>query len=216
MASHDLKAPIANLEGLAMVFTKRLKAKFSLDEEQKEIISLVVSSVERLKSTISSLTEIAKAQKEEVEEEVVSVDEILGEVAEDLIKLSSPIRVEIHKGLEVDKIKIATKHLRSILYNLLSNAIKFRSQTKTPEIHLIAIKEGNYLLLTVEDNGIGIEEHNLQKLFTMFKRFHTHVEGTGIGLYIIKRIVENLGGKIGVESKVGEGSKFSVWLPLKS
>jgi signal transduction histidine kinase len=73
--------------------------------------------------------------------------------------------------------------------------------------------QDKYILIKVEDNGIGIAENNLSKVFTMFKRFHTHVEGTGIGLYIVKRIVENAGGKIEVESSVSIGTTFSVYLP---
>jgi signal transduction histidine kinase len=74
--------------------------------------------------------------------------------------------------------------------------------------------QDKYILIQVEDNGIGIAENNLPKVFTMFKRFHTHVEGTGIGLYIVKRIVENGGGKIEVESKVDVGTTFRVYLSL--
>lgn len=212
-ASHDLKSPIANIEGLMLALTKKLTAKFVLDDEQNSILSMIAQSINRLKSTISDLTEIAKAQKETTEKEIVSVNQIIGEVTTDLDKLIEDNEVVLYKKIEVDQITIAPKNLRSIIYNLLSNAIKYRSEKRKPEIVIETKSQDKYTLIKVEDNGIGIEENNLQKMFTMFKRFHTHVEGTGIGLYIVKRIVENAGGRIEVESKLGIGTTFWVYLP---
>jgi signal transduction histidine kinase len=212
-ASHDLKSPIANIEGLTTTLTKKLTTKFSLDEEHNRILSMIANSISRLKSTISDLTEIAKAQKEDIEKEIVSVSQIINEATTDLDKLMQDNEVILHKKLEVDQLSIASKNLRSIIYNLLSNAIKYRSQERRPEIVIETNIHGKYILIKVKDNGIGIAENNIQKVFTMFKRFHTHVEGTGIGLYIVKRIVDNAGGKIEVESKVNIGTTFRVFLP---
>jgi PAS domain S-box-containing protein len=212
-ASHDLKSPIANIEGLTIILTKKLMAKFSLDEEQNRLLAMITTSINRLKSTISDLTEIAKAQKENVEKEIVSVSQIVEEVTTDLDKLMQDNEVVLHKKIDIDQLSIAPKNLRSIIYNLLSNAIKYRSQERTPQIVIETKIQDKYILIKVEDNGIGIAENNLSKVFTMFKRFHTHVEGTGIGLYIVKRIVENAGGKIEVESSVSIGTTFSVYLP---
>jgi signal transduction histidine kinase len=72
---------------------------------------------------------------------------------------------------------------------------------------------GDYVALCVKDNGLGISAEQQKKLFTMFKRFHDHVEGSGVGLYIVKRIIENAGGRIEVESTVGKGSEFTVYFP---
>jgi PAS domain S-box-containing protein len=212
-ASHDLKSPIANLEGLTITLTKRLTAKFSLDDEQNRILAMIAASINRLKSTISDLTEIAKVQKQDADKEIVWVSQIIEEVATDLDKLIDDNQVRLEKRLEIDQITIAPKNLRSIIYNLLSNAIKYRSKERTPEITIETKRQDQYMLIQVADNGIGIEENNLQKMFTMFKRFHTHVEGTGIGLYIVKRIVENGGGKIEVESTINVGTTFKVYLP---
>lgn len=212
-ASHDLKSPIVNLEGLSITLTKKLTAKFSLDEEQNKILSMISTSINRLKSTISDLTEIAKAQKEDAQKEIVFVSKVIEEVATDLDKLMVDNQVILDKRLEIDQITIAPKNLRSIIYNLLSNAIKYRSQERIPKIAIETKRQDRYMVMQVADNGIGIGENNLQKMFTMFKRFHTHVEGTGIGLYIVKRIVENAGGKIEVESRVDIGTTFKVYLP---
>ena len=212
-ASHDLKTPIVNIEGLVIILTKKLTSMFTLDDEQNKIISMIAASISRLKSIISDLTEIAKVQKEAVETEIVSIEKVVDEVATDLAMLIKDNEVTLHKNIAEDAIKFAPKNLRSILFNLMSNAIKYHSDERKPEIWIESKRKENYVVIEVKDNGIGIAENHLQKLFTMFKRFHTHVEGTGIGLYIIKRIVENTGGKIEVESKINEGTVFRVYLP---
>ncbi len=179
------------------------------------MLSMIAASVDRLKSTIANLTEIAKVQKGEEETEIVSIHTVIHEVELDLAKLLSTTPVHIQKYLEVDEFRFAKKNIQSILYNLLSNAVKYASAERTPHIQITTQKQKDQLLIQVKDNGIGIGENNLQKLFTIFKRFNTHVEGTGIGLYIVKRIVENAGGKIDVESKLNVGTTFTIYLPFK-
>jgi signal transduction histidine kinase len=186
-----------------------------LDEEQNMLLSMIGASIDRLKSTIADLTEIAKLQKEDVEDEVISINQLLEEVYQDLGALTAQTPVKLHKNIEVNKVKFARKSMRSILHNLLSNAIKYRSFERTPEVLIETRLQDSYIVIKVADNGIGIAENHLQKLFTMFKRFHTHVEGTGIGLYMIKNMVENSDGKIEVESKVNVGTTFKVYLPYQ-
>jgi signal transduction histidine kinase len=105
------------------------------------------------------------------------------------------------------------KNLRSVLYNLLSNGIKYRSSHRAPKLEVSCQKVPNFHVLTIFDNGLGLKENQLSRLFSMFKRFHDHVEGTGIGLYMVKKMVENVGGHIEVESKVGIGTTFSIYFP---
>ena len=104
----------------------------------------------------------------------------------------------------------ARKNLRSILYNLLSNAIKYRSPDRPLLVRIRTEQVGPETVLSVQDNGLGIRPHQLHKLFSMFTRLHSHVEGTGIGLYMIKRIIENNGGTIEVESEIEAGTRFTV------
>ena len=109
-------------------------------------------------------------------------------------------------------LKFTIPNLRSIIYNLLSNALKYCPKSRKPEINIKTEQEDDYILLTFSDNGMGMNEMQLSKLFSMFKRFHTKVEGTGIGLYMVKRIIENNGGKIKVESEEGKGTTFKIYL----
>ena len=101
------------------------------------------------------------------------------------------------------------------MYNLITNALKYRAHEHPPLVKVRSEKKGRFLYLTVEDNGLGMDlERDGQKLFGMFKRIHDHVEGSGVGLHLIKKMIENSGGSIEVESKLGKGSVFTVALPL--
>lgn len=101
--------------------------------------------------------------------------------------------------------------MRSVVYNLLSNAIKYRHPGRKLKVNIHCELVGDYLLLTISDNGLGLAEEQRSKLFSMFRRFHNHVEGSGVGLYMVKRIVDNAGGKIEVESRLGEGTVFKIY-----
>jgi signal transduction histidine kinase len=112
-------------------------------------------------------------------------------------------------------VKYGIKNIKSILYNLITNAIKFRSPERNPVIKISTRETKEGVLLIVEDNGLGLTPEEKNKLFIMFKRLHDHVEGTGVGLYIVKRIVESTGGKIEVESEKGKSTTFKVLLKSK-
>jgi signal transduction histidine kinase len=98
------------------------------------------------------------------------------------------------------------------MYNLISNAIKYKSPDRKPVVSIRTEKVNGFCLISVKDNGLGLSPEQKEKIFQMFKRFHDHGEGTGIGLYIVKRIVDNAGGKIEVESEKDKGSEFKVYL----
>jgi PAS domain S-box-containing protein len=207
-ASHDLKAPISNIEGL-------ISALFSEIPENENIHfirEMLEASIERFKTTIKDLTEITKVQKgvaEDIEEVNLAEmsEEIKGDMKEDIIQTGA----NIFTDFKIPAIRFSRKNLRSIVYNLLSNAIKYRSPDKAPQIKMSTEDAGKYILFKISDNGLGISEENKGKVFGMFKRFHDHVEGTGIGLYIVKRIIDNAGGRIEVESNLGKGTTFNIY-----
>jgi len=209
-ASHDLKGPVANIEGLTGQLHKRLGKQ--VGETEATLLSLLDQSALKLKLTINDLTEIAKVQKgAEEDTEMNSFADVLAEVQQDLMPMIADSGTVVNAHFEVLSIQLQRKNLRSVFYNLLTNSIKYRRPGVPPVIQVQSRKEGEYTVLSVQDNGLGIKEQHKEKLFRMFKRFHTHVEGTGIGLYIVKRIVENYGGKIEVESQEGRGSLFRVY-----
>jgi signal transduction histidine kinase len=107
----------------------------------------------------------------------------------------------------------SAKNLRSIIFNLFSNAVKYRHPARDPVVHIRADCSAKQVVLEVQDNGLGLSESQQGELFTMFKRLHDHVEGSGVGLYMLKRIVENARGTLTVASQPGVGSTFTVTLP---
>ena len=114
--------------------------------------------------------------------------------------------------LAVDKVCYTYSHFRSILLNLMSNSIKYRSPDRKLIITITSREDEENVIITVQDNGLGLDKKSQQRIFTMFRRFHSHIEGTGIGLYIIKRIIESNDGSISVESEKDVGTKFSVYI----
>jgi signal transduction histidine kinase len=141
----------------------------------------------------------------------ITVKEVLKEVLEDLEPQIQEAGAQIALKLDGEAVQFSRKNLKSILYNLLSNAVKYRSPNQQLLVRFACYKQEDYLVLVVEDNGLGMDMHQEEKIFALFKRLHAHVEGTGIGLYMVKKMLENAGGKINVESQVGMGSAFKLY-----
>ncbi|RAU84533.1 CHASE domain-containing protein [Pontibacter arcticus] len=209
-ASHDLKSPIANMEGLVTLLRDILQGK--LEEQDGQVLDMVASSINKLKRTIADLAEITKVQKDlQSEVEPLKFSAKLQDVLTDIEPLVQESGATIETDFKVDQILYAPKNLRSIIYNLVSNGIKYRSSGRVPVVKVCTYQEDNFIVMEVSDNGLGIKEDQQHKLFSMFRRLHTHVEGTGIGLYIIKRIIENNGGRIEVISELDKGTTFKVY-----
>ncbi|RDV15030.1 sensor histidine kinase [Pontibacter diazotrophicus] len=137
---------------------------------------------------------------------------MIQEVRLDLKSLIAASGTQLEVNVEeCPAIRFSEKNLRSVLYNLLSNAVKYRSPDREPRIQIHCGSTPSHHVLTVTDNGLGLEAGRTDELFTMFKRFHDHVEGTGIGLYMVKKMVENAGGRIEVESILNEGTTFRIF-----
>ncbi|WP_276496789.1 PAS domain-containing sensor histidine kinase [Pontibacter litorisediminis] len=208
-ASHDLKAPISNLEGLIAL----LKADLGPDaEKHQEVMARIESSVSRLNSIILDLTDISRIQYEEQLLEDVSLEGLVAEVEGSLESLIYSCNAVIEKDFTgFSHLHYSRKNLRSILFNLISNAVKYASPDRRPVIRISTERQGEQHVLSVSDNGLGIDKKHRQKIFSMFRRLHTHVEGTGLGLYLVKRILENSEDRIEVESEVGKGSTFRLY-----
>ncbi len=214
-ASHDLKAPIHNIEGLMKVLVKSLPAESLQSERVVYTTHMIAESVERFKRTISHLTEVSKLQKESDQQTVaVPVAQVVEEVVLDL----GPAIEATGATIQVDvsacpTVQFSEKNARSIIYNLLSNAIKYRSPDRPPVVRVHCRLEGDFYVLSVADNGLGLDlsGDKREKLFAMFKRLHNHVEGSGVGLYMVKRMIDNAGGRIEVQSTLGEGTTFRVY-----
>lgn len=217
-ASHDLKTPILNIEGLMEALTDQLSLEGVQSAEMQRITYLALDSVQRFKRTIDHLTDITKLQKaHNPEASAINLAALLAEVLLDLGPAIQASQAQVLVGFSaVHTISFSEKNLRSIIYNLLSNAIKYQAPGRPPLVQVGYAEIPGYQVLSVQDNGLGMDLSGNHKLFTMFNRLHDHVEGSGIGLYMVKKIIENAGGRIEVESKLGEGSLFKVFFPKET
>jgi signal transduction histidine kinase len=208
--SHNLRAPMARLTGLASLLKHCQK-----QEESNAITQMMIRSSGELDQVVRDLSHILGTQK--------SSTQLLSEVnlKHAIDKVATHLNCEIketgatfYKNLEdVATFNSLPSYVESILYNLMSNAIKYRHPRRTPIITLRAKQEGEFVRIDVADNGVGIDvELYKDRLFQLYKRFHFHVEGKGLGLFLVKTQVSALGGKIEVRSKVEEGTTFTVFL----
>jgi two-component system, OmpR family, phosphate regulon sensor histidine kinase PhoR len=209
--SHDLKAPLANIEGLIKSLTE-----LEYDKEQKIISEMLDKAVKTMKDIINELSDITKIEGNYHENiETVNFYNILNEVELVIQDKILESKAQIKTDFKEKQIKFSRKNLRSIIYNLLSNAIKYRSPERPLEIEIKTVLENGLVMLSVKDNGIGIVEDKLESIFSQFTRYQKNVEGIGLGLYLVKKIINNEGGNIIVDSKVGQGSVFKVYLNKK-
>jgi len=215
-ASHDLKAPITNIEGLLHALREELPAAVLQSDHVTPMLDRMQRAVERFNLTIAQLTDVSRLQQADTHPtEAVDLVTIVEDVRLDLAAglATAGTRLTVDVGA-CPSLLFAAKHLRSIVYNLLSNAVKYRHPARPPVVHLRCHGTPTAILLEVTDNGLGLSEAQQAKLFSMFQRLYDHVEGSGIGLYMVKRIVENAGGTIAVRSQPGTGSTFTVTLPV--
>ncbi|GEO04984.1 hypothetical protein AAE02nite_26480 [Adhaeribacter aerolatus] len=213
-ASHDLKSPIVNMEGLLMALAEDLGPE---SQQHAQILGMMQSSIATLKNVISDLADITLLQQGKEKPEEVSIPGLIQEVKESLRELihTSQARIQVN-ALDWESLIYTRKNLRSILFNLVSNAIKYADPARTPLVQISTfVLPDDTCLLTVKDNGLGIAESQINKVFALYKRAHAHVEGSGIGLYLVKKILDNTGDRIEVESEVGQGSEFKVYFKPK-
>jgi len=209
--SHDLKAPLANIEGLINSLTE-----LEYEKEQKIIPEMLEKAVKTMKDIINELSDITKIEGNYHENiETVNFYNILNEVELVIQDKILESKAQIKTNFKEKQIKFSRKNLRSVIYNLLSNAIKYRSPERPLEIEIKTSLENGFVMLSVKDNGIGIAEDKKESIFSQFTRYQKNVEGVGLGLYLIKKIIDNEGGNIIVDSKVGQGSEFKVYLKKK-
>jgi signal transduction histidine kinase len=213
--SHDLKAPLANIESLVQLLmetsSELLTEEAANNQEQQKIADLLNQSVVSMRHILNDLAEITKIEgnyREKVE--TIRFMDLIQEVEWTLKDQIQTSQAHIQVDLQESEIGFSRKNLRSILYNFLSNALKYQSPDRIPIISIKTEKMEGQVFLSVQDNGVGITAEKKELLFNRFTRLKSNVEGTGIGLYLVKKIMENAGGTIAVESAPGVGSMFQV------
>ncbi|WP_162052310.1 sensor histidine kinase [Pontibacter pamirensis] len=212
LASHDLKSPVSNIEGLINALREEMEAP---DGAVEPVLERLETSVQKINHTIQDLSDVSKIQRRPDNEimEEIQFEKMLEDVLGSIQNMVQQSGVQIMTNFSRQPaVWFIPQHLQSILQNLLTNAIKYRSPERDAVVKISTEETAQYVVLAVEDNGIGIDlEKHEKKIFNLFKRLHDHVEGNGVGLYVIKRIIENYQGKIEVQSEVNGGSTFRVY-----
>jgi PAS domain S-box-containing protein len=214
-ASHDLKAPITNIESITLALRETLPPAVQQDELVAHLLDLLTQTTARFQFTIGQLTDISRLQLVHAgPAEPVHLAAVVEAVRLDLAPLIATARAQLTVDVAPELVvSFSPANLRSAIYNLLSNAVKYRALDRACQIRVHAARTGPRVMVQVQDNGLGISEVQQRQLFGLFQRLHTHVEGTGVGLYITKRLVENGGGTITVESQVEVGTTFTLTFP---
>lgn len=215
--SHELRTPLNSIIGFSSILLKEMPGP--LNFEQKKQLKMVMGSARHLLNLINDILDISKIESGEltISRENISLVEILTQVQEIFAPQADKkgLNLKVTVSPEIDQIVSDSRRVKQILLNLVGNAVKF---TEHGGVQVECSRRDHLLEIRVTDSGIGIREENLEKLFSSFRQLDTGLarkyEGTGLGLFICKRLVEMLGGEIRVESQFGEGSTFSFTLPL--
>lgn len=210
--SHDLKNPVINIKGIAEI----LEAEDVSPEERKEMISLLDKSSSQLLNNLLGLIQAIKAgQLNEDNSTEIDLKTLVDEIETSISLEIKSTKATIIRKFKVQSIQFDKENLRSILYNLLSNALKYKDDHRLLIVDISSYSYEEGVVLEVSDNGLGMDlVRDGDNLFGMFKRVHDHVEGSGLGMYLVNSIVERAGGHIKVESKIGKGTTFKIYLPV--
>lgn len=209
--SHDLREPLRTIRSYLQLLERRYKAQ--LDNSAQDFIEFAVDGASRMDTLLQDLLAYSRIGRESAIKNTIDLNRILRKVEDSLQHQISQNNAQIIfpplpylKGFE--------PQIYLLFQNLISNAIKFRGEV-SPKINIDVRQENGHYLLMVADNGIGIEEAHRERIFTLFQRLHprSQYEGTGMGLAICKKIVQNHGGEIWVDSRIGEGSTFFIRIP---
>jgi PAS domain S-box-containing protein len=208
--SHDLRAPLTSALGLLHLL------KTEKDPVQRDqFVALAEQSLHQLNNFIQEIISLTRNSRTELTLEEVNLNEMVAEVVATQQQNADHDRVEVRNHTKPNHILLTDRRrLQIVLNNLISNAIRYhRPGHERPYVQISAHVEPQQTTLRVEDNGIGIGQEHRDKVFNMFYRATDHVPGSGLGLYLVKETVEKLRGQIKVDSRVNQGSTFTVLLP---
>ncbi len=223
LAAHDLQEPLHSIQMFSDLLLVRHGV--ALTDQGQGYLSRVTKAAGRMQQLIEGLLVYSRMDAPVLKADSLSLQKIVQEIFSDLQGHIEELQADIHVG-ELPVILGDALRIRQLLQNLIGNALKFRKPGMSPVIQVTAMmiqdrrhtgpgKPGRLCQIEIQDQGIGIPAEHLDKIFGMFKRLHhkDEYEGTGIGLAVCQRIVDQCGGALSVRSTVGEGSIFTITLP---
>lgn len=209
ITSHNLRGPIANILGLGSIIERD-----NLSELNQQCLDHLQKATYNLDMVIRDLNEIlGYTNKLQQEKQPVVLDEVLQQVVEEQSAMIAEEGAQIIGNFEeVGSVEAVFSYVKSVFFHLVTNAIKFRSPTVPVVVRLTSRRVEGNVVVAISDNGLGMDtEAYKEKIFTLYQRFHTHREGRGLGLYLVKTQMEALDGHVEVESKVGKGTTFRLY-----
>lgn len=217
ITSHDLQEPLRTIASFTQLLERRYKGK--LDENADEFMDYIVDAAKRMKDMIQGLLEYSRVDR--MESEFVEAD--MNEIVENVLSNLHSVIDESSADITYDDLPVVhcgPNQMIAVFQNLIGNAIKFKKPQFPPRVHIssqLDLKKKEWVF-SVEDNGIGMDPKYSNKIFGVFRQLHTREEykGTGIGLSIVKRIIESNGGRIWFKSELGTGSTFYFTLPVET
>ncbi len=208
--SHDMKQPISTIKLLSTGLLETYKRKDS--EKFHSMIKRLQTLSDGINTMLDEFTSDGEANLQKTvelqQQDIVHLcGIILNSLREEIVQDS----IKVLKDFKTSKVIFPKNTLRSVMYNLIHNAIKYRDQSRNLVIKLETYEVRDFVIFSVEDNGLGIAKENQQMVFEKSSRLNRDIAGTGMGLYVIKKMIESHGGKIELESVLGQGSKFKVY-----
>lgn len=206
--SHNLRTPVSNLIGLINIIEDD-----QLDDYNKGIVRLFKTAIDSLNETIFDLTQLLSLKDKQGAAVVrINFEELFKKVCSSFNEQIEQLGITIIPNFSCSHVLFNKSYLESILTNLLSNSIKYRNPDRLLEVRVnLQIDEQHNCILTFSDNGMGMDiDSNKDELFGLHQRFHNHVSGHGVGLFITKSQITSLGGTIEVNSKVNQGTTFLI------
>lgn len=230
VASHDLQEPLRKVISFSDIILR--KHAESLDDKGKAYFQRMVASTERMQTLIQDLLNFSRTTRNIGDKKPIDVNKLIKEVLEDLSQAVKDVNGKVKLKLEDEPtINGIPVQIRQLIQNIISNSIKYQKKDEKPLIKIKSkiikgekllnkipiIISDSFLEITINDNGIGFDEKYLDKIFTIFQRLHGKSEysGTGIGLALCKRVIENHNGYITAKSEKDKGSTFFIYLPLE-
>ncbi len=210
--SHDLRSPLRAMQGYA----EALLEERGLSEDGKEYLSRIQRSAARLDLLVQDVLAYSKVSKGEIRLDPIALETLMDDILRSYPELTEKATVTVERPLPV--VMGHESYLTQCIANILGNAIKFVAPGVHPRVRVWAESTGDRVKIYCEDNGIGISPAHRDQIFQLFGRVHSEktFTGTGIGLAIVKKAVERMGGSVGVQSEVNRGSRFCLTLPKAS